>query len=144
MATQDSISALTSTARDLSKRVAAMDRDATDRTQVLARQVRRSRTMLRWLVAAAVFELVLAALVTVALCGVESNTQRLDTQTTVSRQKALCPLYQLLIERDTKRARDVATDKAAYDRAYVVIREGYSALECGGFSGGAPNLGVKE
>jgi hypothetical protein len=128
-------------AADLSKKIGEMDKDAAERAEVLARQAQSNRRVIRWLVAIVAFLVVLSTLVAVALIGVRSNTHRLDVTATVSRQKALCPLYQVLVDADTAHARERAVDKSAYDRAYNAIHEGYTALNCKEFKGSAPKLG---
>lgn len=132
---------LADAARQLTEHVERMDRGATERDAVLARQSRTTRRLL-WLSWAVLAALVGALVVgVVALLGVEHTAHRLDVSTTVSRQRALCPLYQVLLNADTPKARDRAADKAGYDRAYAVIHEGYKALDCDQFKGSAPKLG---
>jgi hypothetical protein len=128
-------------ARELTAKVASLDLGAADRQIVLAKQARRNRTMIYWIIGVVAIQLVLAALVGVAIRGETNNTDRLNMSETIGRQKALCPLYQLLIEKNTPKARAAALNKASYDRTYKIINEGYVALNCKEFKGSAPGLG---
>lgn len=137
----DSIQRLTASADELTKRVAEMDRGAAARDEVLARQSQMTRRLVwfSWAVLA-----VLAAALTVAvvaLVGVGRTAHRLDVSDTTSRQSALCPLYQVLINAESPKARAHAVDKAEFDKAYAVIHQGYKALNCIEFKGSAPKLG---
>jgi len=132
---------LAEAAKDLAGMVAALDREATNRQVVLAKQTKRNRSMIWWLIVLGAILVAVAVLAGFAYSGVVSNTNRLNTSETVGRQKALCPLYQLLIDGNTTKARAVSPDKAVYDRTYKVINEGYDALNCSQFKGSAPRLG---
>jgi sensor c-di-GMP phosphodiesterase-like protein len=135
------IRALTEVAESLREQVENMNQDVACHTATLAKQVKRQALLTRCIFIALACVGVLAMLVALAIYRTDSITHRLDVQSTVSRQKALCPLYQVLIDRDTPKARSLAPDKAAYDQAYSVIHEGYTALDCKAFKGSAPKLG---
>lgn len=114
----------------------------------LSRATRRNRRMIWFIAGLSAVTILLTFLVTGALVIARDNTERLQQVTdrlnisqTVQRQKALCPLYSILLVADTPAARAQAPDKTLYDREFAVIREGYSALECSDFTGGAPSLG---
>lgn len=73
--------------------------------------------------------------------GISHLTDRLNTAQTTQRQKALCPLYQLLLDSKSDAGRAAAPDKKAYDHAFTVIQTGYDALDCSAFissNGGPP------
>lgn len=73
--------------------------------------------------------------------GITALTDRLDVAQTTQRQKALCPLYQLLLDSKSDAGRAASADKKAYDHAFAVIQSGYNALECSVFinsDGGPP------
>lgn len=141
MATPDE---LTQAAQALAERVSELNKESADREAILTRQVRRYRTIVRVLIGVVACVLALAGAVGVALNGVANNTQRLDTSATINRQKALCPLYELLLASNTKMSRARAVDKSAYDRSFKVIGDGYAALNCKEFKGSSPALGSKE
>ncbi|MYV58049.1 hypothetical protein [Streptomyces sp. SID3212] len=132
---------LTTAARVLADKVAELNREAADREAVLTRQLARQRTIVRLLVGVVACMLALAGAVGVALNGVANNTERLNASATVNRQKALCPLYELLLASNTTASRARAADKAAYDRSFKVIGDGYAALNCAEFKGDSPVLG---
>lgn len=138
---KDDVLRLAEVARDLSDRVADMDRGVAQRDAELAHQARVTRRLVAGSWAVLVVLALTLGLGVAALLGVQGTADRLDISTTVSRQRALCPLYQVLIGADTPKARARAADPAAYDRAYVVIRQGYKALGCDQFKGSAPKLG---
>jgi hypothetical protein len=60
-------------------------------------------------------------------------TARLDYSQTVQRQKALCPLYQLLLDSKSTASRNASPDPKAYDHAFDVIGQGYAALDCSAY-----------
>lgn len=68
-------------------------------------------------------------------------TTRLDISQTTTRRNSLCPLYTLLKSAETPGARAAAPDKAAYDHAVMVIRDGYQALGCAAFVTTPPTPG---
>lgn len=57
-------------------------------------------------------------------------TDRINYSQTVQRQKALCPLYQLLKDSKSTAGRSAAPDPKAYDHAFDVIDRGYTVLDC--------------
>jgi hypothetical protein len=69
---------------------------------------------------------------------IDSLTHRLDTQQTVQRQKALCPLYQIFLDSKSEAGRKAAPDPNKYDQAFIVIQQGYNALECDQFISDEP------
>lgn len=110
---------------------------------------RRTRKIVRGLVAVFTVQAVLIVLVGIGFIGIHNASNRIKGVTdnlksvqTVQRQKALCPLYELLIATDTEQNRDQAIDKPAYDHAFKVIRGGYKALDCASFQGAHPVLGA--
>lgn len=124
--------------------------DLTVQATVLARQVmalttsvqqldvnaRRSAKAVRIAMGGLVLGLVLSGGVAVALIGQAGTDAALqaeiDQQVQV-RTNALCPLYQLIAESENPRSREVYPDGPdAYDRAFVVLRAAYAALDCGG------------
>lgn len=129
-------------AEDLTARMDAIREGADASTAGLAKEVKRDRRVTRVLVGIVASVLVVAAAVGVALNGMYENTSRLDASATVNRQKALCPLYELLLASNTKMSRERAEDKDLYDRSFKVISDGYAALQCREFKGNAPTLGV--
>lgn len=131
-------------AEALSARLDAIREGADISTAGLAKEVRRDRRIVRLLVACVASVLVMAPFVGIALHGMYENTDRLDTSVTVNRQKALCPLYEMLLATNTTMARERAESKEDYDRAYKVISDGYAALQCKEFKGDAPTLGAEQ
>jgi hypothetical protein len=106
----------------------------------LADTARRNRRMI-WFMAAggALLTLVVVGLI-LSLLAVRSNTDRIDGITkqinatnTVQRQRALCPLYQILKDSESPEGRAAAPDPKKYDHAFDVIQKGYDVLECSSF-----------
>lgn len=143
MATPDSesIEGLTRAANELIAKVGAINKTSGERVEILAKDAKLNRRVTGALVAIVGVLVVIAAIAGIALYSTIQNTNRLDAGVTTSRQKALCPLYEVFLASDTKEAREAAPDKVKYDRAYVVIRSGYEALGCNKFKGDAPELG---
>lgn len=114
----------------------------------VAEATRRTRRIVRKLTAVFLVEMLLILLVGVGFIGIHNASNRIKGVTdnlksvqTVQRQKALCPLYELLIATDTDQNRSQARDKEAYDHAFKVIKGGYRALNCASFQGAHPVLG---
>lgn len=129
-------------AEALSAKLDAIREGADVSTLGLAKEVRRDRRIVRLLVACVASVLAMAPFVGIALNNTYKNTDALKTSATVNRQKALCPLYEMLLATNTKMARERAHSKEDYDRAFKVISDGYAALQCKEFKGDAPTLGV--
>lgn len=148
MAEDETLAQLAKDASALLAKVTALAGDRDDAVTNLGEQTKRNRRMIIGLAVISVVTLLLSFLVAGAITIANSNTEhisqittRLDESQTLERQKALCPLYSLLVAADTPAAREAAADKALYDKDFSVIREGYSALKCSDFTGGAPTLG---
>lgn len=69
---------------------------------------------------------------------IDALTRRLDIAQTDTRQRVLCPLYQLLRDSKSAAGRAASPDPQAYDHSFAVIESGYKALKCAEFIGTAP------
>lgn len=134
--------------KELIQKVSALTGEAGANLVGLSKQTRRNRRMIIMVAVLSIVTIVLTFVVSGALIISRQNTERiqqvttrLDESQTTQRQKALCPLYTILLAADTPAAREASKDKQTYDKDFAVIREGYTALECADFSGGAPTLG---
>ena len=111
----------------------------------LARRARTNRMLIWVTIGSVILDLVLTIVLSVVGVGMQRNTdridaltQRLDQAQTVQRQKALCPLYQIFLDSKSPAGRKAAPDPEKYDHAFVVIKEGYDALECDQFISDSP------
>lgn len=103
--------------------------------------ITKQRRFTRVLAASVALDIALSVFLGVALNGVSQNnhrvgvlTDRLNLAQTTQRQKALCPLYGLFLASENLKARAAYPQgPAAYDRNFVVIRQGYDALGCSSF-----------
>jgi hypothetical protein len=114
----------------------------------LAQRARTNKRMIFWLTISVAFDIALSVLLGFGYgllndsnAQISTLTARLNTSQTVQRQRALCPLYTLFLSGDTPKARAAAPDKAKFDESYAVVGQGYAALDCDQFKGGAPTLG---
>jgi hypothetical protein len=96
----------------------------------LARTAKINRRLIWTSITAVAFALVLATVVAINAVSINNITDRLDTQQTVQRQRALCPLYGIFLDSKSAQGRKQAPDPAKYDHAFEVIAEGYAVLEC--------------
>lgn len=103
----------------------------------LARRARINRLLILATAASVIIDLVLTIVLTIIGVGMQHNTDRIDQLTqrideaqSVQRQKALCPLYQIFLDSKSDAGRKAAPDPKKYDHAFVVIKQGYDALEC--------------
>lgn len=111
----------------------------------LAQRARTNRLLIMATAASVAIDLALTVILTLLGIGMQHNTdridslaQRLDQAQTVQRQKALCPLYQIFLDSKSPQGRAAAPDPQKYDHAFVVIRQGYDALDCDQYITGAP------
>jgi hypothetical protein len=109
----------------------------------LAQRARTNRRMITVIGVSLLLDVVLTVATVFGWVAVSRNehrittlTERLDIAQTVQRQKALCPLYQLLLDSKSAAGRAAAPDPAAYDHAFKVISDGYGVLECSAFISG--------
>lgn len=111
----------------------------------LAQRARTNRMLILATAASVFIDLVLTVVLAVIGVGMQHNTDRIDTLTqrldnsqTIQRQKALCPLYQIFLDSKSAAGRAAAPDPHKYDHAFVVIKQGYDALECSKYITGNP------
>lgn len=111
----------------------------------LAKRARTNRRLIFVVLVGCVLDILLTIIIVVTGAGVIANTRRIDALTnridlaqTVQRQKALCPLYQVFLDSKSPQARAQAPDPKKYDHAFVVIKQGYDALECNKYITGTP------
>src|SRR5882762_10052531 len=111
----------------------------------LARRARTNRILITVTIVSVAIDLAITVVLALIGTGMQHNTdridsltQRLDTAQTVQRQKALCPLYQIFLDSKSPQGRAAAPDPKKYDHAFVVIADGYKALQCDQFITGAP------
>jgi ferric-dicitrate binding protein FerR (iron transport regulator) len=132
---------LTDAAEALVGQMSALNGVAGDQLVNLAKRSRTTRRMIFAVAISLALDVILSLGLLFAVTSVQHVSDRLDTQQTTSRQKALCPLYQLFLDSQSAAGRAAAPDPVKYDQSFKVIREGYTALECDTFKGGAPGLG---
>jgi hypothetical protein len=139
------LEALVEAAAGINDRVQRLATDEGLQFETLAQKAHRNRM----LATVAIVGLILDVLITIVLTfiglGMQSNTdridaltQRLDRAQTTQRQKALCPLYQVFLDSKSPQGRAAAPDPDKYDHAFVVIKQGYDALECDHYITGTP------
>lgn len=123
-----------------------LTKDSGDQFVSLAKRARVNRMLILATAASCFVDLVLTVVLTVVGVGMQHNTDRIDSITkrldyaqTVQRQKALCPLYQIFLDSKSPQGRAAAPDPKKYDHAFVVIKQGYDALECSKYITGTPS-----
>lgn len=131
---EEELRALIAQANALTASVDRLNSDIGEQVVELGRVDKQNHNMIRVLAAVVIVQLVLGALVAISLFGVKSNTDRLDRSEIVSRQEALCPLYELFLESKSPQGRDAYPQgPEAYDQAFMTIQHGYDALQCSDF-----------
>lgn len=133
-------------ATQLISEVDELSKDSGTQFVSLARRARTNRTLIVITIGSVMIDLALTIVLSVIGVGMQHNTdridaltQRLDNAQTVQRQKALCPLYQIFLDSKSAAGRKAAPDPKKYDHAFVVIRQGYDALECDQYITGTPS-----
>lgn len=141
---RDKLSVLINAASRLMTDVETLAQDAgvqftelAERSVANKRMAVRNRRLSVWVGMGLLLDLVLSVAFGIGLNQVHKNeqnigalTDRLNVSQTVTRQKALCPLYQVFLDSESPAGRKAAPDPAKYDQAFKVIREGYNVLKC--------------
>jgi hypothetical protein len=137
----DKLVELAQRAAGIAEEYADLARSNGDAIVSLNKRDRSKGRRIVFMAVAVAMDVVLSGVLTLALIQVHTLTDRLDTSQTVTRRNSLCPLYTLLKSTETPAARAAAPDKAAYDHAVMVIRDGYTALGCAEFVTSPPTIG---
>ncbi len=142
---QDRVARLIEMALQLTTEIEELAQDSGHQLTSLARTAKRNRVMIWGVVVGGVLDLVLTVVLAFIGAGMQTNTDRIDALThrldvsqTSTRQKVLCPLYQLLKDTGSPQARAAAPDKKVYDHNYKVINDGYNELKCSAVKGKTP------
>jgi hypothetical protein len=132
-------------AAQLINEVDDLSKDSGTQFVSLAKRARTNRLLIVATAASVAIELVITIVLILVGVSMQHNTNRIDTLTqrldnaqTVQRQKALCPLYQIFLDSKSPQGRKAAPDPEKYDHAFVVIADGYDALQCDQFISGSP------
>jgi len=132
-------------ASTLISEIEALASDSGKQFVSLAQRARTNRMLILATIFSVLIDFVLTIVLAVIGVGMQHNTdridnltQRLDQAQTVQRQKALCPLYQIFLDSKSAAGRKAAPDPKKYDHAFVVIKQGYDALECDHYITGNP------
>jgi hypothetical protein len=133
----DRMAMLINLAEQLISEIETLAVDSGQQFVSLAKRARFNRMLITVTAASVLIDLIITVVLTMVGIGWQHNTdridqltQRLDEAQTVQRQKALCPLYQVFLDSKSPQGRAAAPDPNKYDHAFVVIKEGYDALEC--------------
>ncbi|AZM51751.1 hypothetical protein DMA15_03460 [Streptomyces sp. WAC 01529] len=139
----DPVDRLAAAAAALLEELEELGDDAGRQFTSLTKRSQQNRRMILVVVAGFLLDVALTAAMAVGLLQVNNNTaridaltQRLDMAQTTQRQKALCPLYQVLIDLKSPQGRERAPDPEKYDHAFEVMTEGYQVLNCAEFNRG--------
>lgn len=134
------VQALVEAAQHLMVQVDALGKEGGVQFTSLAKRSRSNRRLGIIAISGLVLDVVLSVVLSIGLIQVRANetdihrlTDRLNTSQTVTRQQALCPLYQIFLDSRTPAGRAAAPDKAKYDHAFEVIQKGYDVLGCASF-----------
>jgi len=142
----DRLATLISVAERLIAEVDELAQDSGAQFVSLAKRAQTNRRLITLVIVGSVLDIVLTVVMIFAMVGMQNNTdrinaltQRLDTAQTVQRQKALCQLYQIFLDSKSPQGRKAAPDPKKYDHAFVVIKQGYEALNCDQFITSTPS-----
>jgi hypothetical protein len=136
---------LASLAAQLIDEVDDLSKNSGTQFVTLAKRARVNRMLIVATAGSVLIDLIITVVLTMVGVGWRHNTdridalaQRLDAAQTTQRQKALCPLYQIFLDSKSPQGRAASPDPKKYDHAFVVIKDGYRALECDQFITGTP------
>lgn len=132
--TGDRLTQLTEVARELLDELTELKEEGGEQFVSLARRARDNRRMI-WVAIALTIATGLGLFqVTLNADHIDGLTHRLDVAQTTQRQKALCPLYQVLLDLKSPQGRERAPDPVKYDHAFAVMEDGYRVLNCAEFN----------
>lgn len=131
----------------LEARLSAID-DTVGEVQKLQRSSQTNRKLIIGLCVSLILDLLLTTAMGIGIIRINDNSNKTDklaaevnTEVTVQRVEALCPLYQLFVDADTTTSRAAAAargdDMALRDKSFSIIHNSYDALRCHDFVGGA-------
>jgi hypothetical protein len=127
------VEALVEAATGLMDKVHKLAQDEGIQFTTLAKKAHETRVLAVVAITGLILDVVLTFAMAFGGWQLKHLTNRLDVAQTTTRQKALCPLYQVFLDSESPAGRKAAPDPVKYDHAFKVIREGYSALECSKF-----------
>lgn len=135
------LQALTNAALELVDSVEQLNRESGSQIVGLTKRQATSRKIIIWLIVSLVVDLFLTVALAVGYVYLdrtahqaEATASQLKYNSTVQRQKALCPLYQLFLDSKSPEGRKRSLDPEKYDQAFVTIEEGYKVLKCSEFA----------
>lgn len=148
MPTNDELARLIAMADELAQETRQLGGSTADTVERLGKRARTNRVLIYGLIGSFALDIMLTIVLAFGFVGLQQQSDRLDTITqrlnvaqTVQRQKALCPLYQVFLDSKSPEARARSVDPKKYDEAFKTIEDGYNALKCSEFKGGAPGFG---
>lgn len=144
---EDNLAVLMMKATELMDHVEALARDGGRQFTVLADRAKSNRQLgvaARRLGVVAltglILDILLTVIVSIGLTEVRSQeeelsslTRQLDISQTTQRQKALCPLYHILLNLKPSNDHKSTADSERYKRALAVINDSYTALSCSSY-----------
>lgn len=139
----DRLARLAELATELLAETHALANESGDHFVSLAKRARSNRRMIWAVIVGFILTAALTVALGAALVRVDNNasrinslTGRLDIAQTETRRGAFCPLYQLLLQSKSAKARAASDDPEAYDHSFEVIEDGYRTLKCDEFTDG--------
>ncbi|QES45279.1 hypothetical protein DEJ49_33615 [Streptomyces venezuelae] len=134
---------LTELATQLIEETKALSGESGKEFAKVSRRMRRTDRTVVLLIGSMLLDVAFTVLMGFGYVRVDGNTDRIDELThrldvsqSDTRQKALCPLYQLFRDSKSAAGRKAAPDPKAYDHAFEVIEDGYRVLDCKSFADG--------
>jgi hypothetical protein len=135
---RDELETLVNAASTLMDRVTVLARDEGVQFTELARRSKQNRILSVISITGLILDVILSIALAFGGYQLQHLTHRIDVSQTTTRQKALCPMYQVFLDSKSAAGRNAAPDPKKYDHAFVVIKEGYEALNCDEFISGNP------
>lgn len=137
----DRITRLIELATQLLHEVDELTQGSGDQLVSLARRARSNRRLIMLVMAGFALDVILTVTMAVGLLQVTRNADKisklageLQVSQTTTRQRALCPLYQIFLDSKSDQGRAAAADPKKYDHAFGVIQKGYDTLDCATFN----------
>lgn len=128
-------------AKGLITEISKLNEETGNQISGVSKRLTRNQKIMWLLVATLLLTVITTVVLAFTVASTRENTEkvdaittRLDIQQTVTRQKVLCPLYQIFVDSRSEQARKTyPRGPEEYDRIFNIIQTSYDTIKCGEF-----------
>lgn len=131
---RNKLDALSEQAAELVAEINKLNSDTGQQLEGVNTKVKRN-TRMTWVVGLSLLaDVVITLVLGFTVNRVDNVTDRLNYSQNVTRQKVLCPLYQIFIDSKSPEGRARYPEgPAAYDKVFATLQESYDTIKCAEF-----------